>query len=209
MKRFWITLVAAGLLAIAAIGPAAAQDTVDVDLDEVDGSGVTGTATLSADNGQTTVSIEIEGGPEGGVHPVHIHDGTCEDLGGVAYPLDDIEDSMSETTVDVALEDLLAGEYAINIHLSADDMATWVACGNLPSAPAEEDDAAEEEDDATEADDEAATDDDEADDAEDVMPAAGSTGGINTETATMMLVLLGSAALGAGIMLRRRFAHQA
>ena len=39
------------------------------------------------------------------------------------------------TTVDLALADILAGEHAINYHASAEDMATYVACGALGGAP--------------------------------------------------------------------------
>ena len=35
------------------------------------------------------------------------------------------------TTVDATLEDLRSGGYAINIHQSAEDIGTYIACGNL------------------------------------------------------------------------------
>jgi hypothetical protein len=202
MKRLWLTLVAASLLAIAAVAPALAQDTITIDLEETEDSGVSGTATLTAENGTTNVVIELTGMEEDAVHPIHIHDGTCEDLGGVAYPLEDIVDGMSETTVDVSLDDLMTGEFAINAHLSADEMAVWINCGDIPAAPEEEDD--EEADDEEVVDDEA--DDEEVDDedAEDVVPAAGSTGGVGTDTAVMMIVLLAAVALGTGFVVRRR-----
>ena len=82
--------------------------------------------------------------------PAHIHAGTCATLGAVKYPLTDValapeatptamQPSMmhasevltSVTTVDVALSDLLAGTYAINIHESAQTMQTSVACGEI------------------------------------------------------------------------------
>jgi plastocyanin len=40
----------------------------------------------------------------------------------------------SVTTVDAALEDLRTGGYAINVHQSADDIGTYIACGNLSGA---------------------------------------------------------------------------
>jgi hypothetical protein len=86
-------------------------------------------------------------------HPAHIHDGTCDNLGGVAYPLNDVtlapaageatptaqqpmmahadEVLTSVTTVDVSLTDLLAGQYAINIHESADQIQNYIACGDI------------------------------------------------------------------------------
>src|SRR5699024_9707493 len=116
MRRIWISLVAVGLLVATALVPAMAQDadTVTVDLEEIEDSGFSGTAELTSDDGQTTVSIELSGGDDDTPHPAHIHDGTCENLGDVAYPLEDIENGESETTVDVALDELTSGEYAIN-----------------------------------------------------------------------------------------------
>lgn len=222
MKRFWISLVAAGLLAIAAIAPVSADEhSITIDLDEVDGSGVSGTATLTEEDGQTTVEIELDGTPEDGVHPVHIHAGTCDDLGDVVFPLEDVVEGSSSSTIDATLGDIMAAEHAINVHLSADELAVWVACGNLPVTD-EDDDAVEEDDDAVtddeddavedddavaDDDDAEATDDDEADDAEDIVPATGSTGGFGPE-ATMLLLTLGAGVtLGAGMLIRRRLLH--
>jgi hypothetical protein len=85
-------------------------------------------------------------------HPAHIHSGTCDNLGDVVYPLADValapaadaatppaqpmmahaeEVLTSVTTVDVALTDLLAGQYAINVHESADNIGTYIACGEI------------------------------------------------------------------------------
>lgn len=85
--------------------------------------------------------------------PAHIHDGSCATLGAVKYPLADValapvadanatpisqpammhadEILTSVTTVDVALSDLLAGTYAINIHESAQNIQNYVACGDI------------------------------------------------------------------------------
>lgn len=233
MKRIWISLIAAGLLAIAAIGPAAADEhSMTVNLDEVDGSGVSGTATLTETDGSTTVSIELEGTPEGGVHPVHIHAGTCDDLGDVVFPLEDVVEGMSESTVEAGISDILAAEHAINVHLSADEMNVYVACGNIEgeddgamdddAAADDEDDAAtddeddavaeddddamtDDEDDAAEGDDEAAAEeDDEADDAEDLVPATGGVAGFGAEAGMLLVTLAAGLTLGAGVLIRRR-----
>src|SRR5215212_6630685 len=93
--------------------------------------------------------------PAGGLahaHPAHIHLGTCSELDpNPAFPLTDVAPASNEsgaetdsaaaipversvTTVDAALEDLRTGGYAINIHQSADDIGTYIACGNLSGA---------------------------------------------------------------------------
>jgi plastocyanin len=90
--------------------------------------------------------------PAGGsahAHPAHIHLGTCSELDpNPAFPLTDVAPASNEsgaetdsaaaipversvTTVDASVEDLRTGGYAINIHQSADDIGTYIACGNL------------------------------------------------------------------------------
>lgn len=285
MRRIWVSLVAAGLLAIAAIAPAAAQDSITLDLEEVDDSGVAGNVRIVSEDGQAEVTILLTQGLEDeSEHPVHIHEGTCDDLGDVAYPLNDIVDGSSETTLDVDLADLRTGDFAVNAHMSADQMDVYIACADIPASVGgemdedEEDDAAEddatdedeaadegedgaeedegtddaeddattdegddeatddeEQDDAAEEDDqemteedEAAEDEDDADEAEEdeaedvtededeemdeaedeeeveaVAPATGSTGGIDSDSAAMMLLLVSAGGLGAGVLLRR------
>ena len=82
-------------------------------------------------------------------HPAHIHQGTCENLGDVVEPLDNIGTpeaasvsgassaipvQVSETEVDLSLDDILAGEHAINIHESEDNIQTYIACGDIGGA---------------------------------------------------------------------------
>lgn len=105
-------------------------DEVTVQLEEQNDSGVSGEATLTAEGeDQTKVELDIEGGEEGTPHPVHVHAGTCDELGAVEHPLADVEDGSSETTIDVGLEELQDGEFAINAHESAENIENYVACG--------------------------------------------------------------------------------
>jgi GrpB-like predicted nucleotidyltransferase (UPF0157 family) len=64
--------------------------------------------------------------------PAHIHVGTCPVPDAVKYPLKDIVDGKSTTTLDVSLAQLLTGGFAINAHLSAADIGKYVACGVIP-----------------------------------------------------------------------------
>ena len=94
------------------------------------------TATLTAvGENQTAVDIEYplaESGDEPR-HPAHIHVGGCEEeLGEIAYPLEDISGGSSQTSLDVALEELQDGDYAINVHKSAAEMDVHLACGEIP-----------------------------------------------------------------------------
>ena len=79
-------------------------------------------------------------------HPAHIHAGSCAELGEVVFPLSDVAlpvgDMMgaegghpveiSDTNLpDVALQTILDGAHAVNVHLSADEIGTYIACGNI------------------------------------------------------------------------------
>ena len=85
------------------------------------------------------------GSVSSGPYPAHIHSGSCDDLGGVEFPLEDatrpeggeegttpsLVVTTSTTTIEAALTDLLADPHALNVHMSADDMGTYVACGDV------------------------------------------------------------------------------
>lgn len=84
-----------------------------------------------------------EGGD--GPHPAHIHTGTCDELGEVVLPLTDVAmadgefagaDSFhsiksSHSVVDAPLEEIIGGGHAINVHLSAEEIGTYIACGDI------------------------------------------------------------------------------
>jgi len=105
-----------------------------------------------------------EGTPEAAAaaHPAHIHTGSCDTLGEVVFPLNDVaapghddrgeasteddttatpeagEDKVvaeSTTTVEVALDDILAAEHSVNVHESAENIANYIACGDVTGEP--------------------------------------------------------------------------
>lgn len=84
--------------------------------------------------------------------PAHIHDGTCDQLGDVIAPLTDltlaaggtganagttgdmtgaIPAEYSFTTVPLSIDQILAADHAINVHESAENIETYIACGDL------------------------------------------------------------------------------
>jgi plastocyanin len=68
--------------------------------------------------------------------PAHIHLATCTKIGGVKYPLTNIENGSSVTTLAVSIDDLLKDlPLAVNVHKSATAATVYVACGDIP-APA-------------------------------------------------------------------------
>ena len=108
-----------------------AQDSMTVKLEPKGGSGESGTAMLTkAGDKQTKVSISVSGGPAD-AQPTHIHKGTCATLDAKpAFPLSPVTGGKSETTVNASFDDLKKG-YAINGHKSAQDLKTYVFCGDI------------------------------------------------------------------------------
>lgn len=103
-----------------------------LDLQEQNDSGITGEVEFSpTSEGQVEVKIELDGS-EGGPHPAHIHEGSCADLDPQpAFPLEDVVDGRSETTVDVDIDELTAQEYAVNVHESPENADVYVACADV------------------------------------------------------------------------------
>jgi hypothetical protein len=103
-----------------------------LDLQEQNDSGITGEVEFSpTSEGDVEVEIEVDGS-DGGPHPAHIHEGTCDDLNpSPAFPLTDVVDGRSETTVDVDISELTAQEYAVNVHESAENASVYVACADV------------------------------------------------------------------------------
>lgn len=112
-------------------GEGMAMKAVTVELNTLNDSGVSGTATLTPMDNQTKVVINLTGAPEGGVHPAHIHEGTCASLEKPAYPLNDITNGASETVVDAGIKDIISADHAINVHKSSEEMSAYVTCGTI------------------------------------------------------------------------------
>lgn len=135
------TVVIVGLVIVIAAGCGSGSNSsgsgeVTVELAEQNGSGESGTATLTEDGDRTKVAIELESSPSATLgsspQPAHIHKGSCAKLDPMpAYGLTDVKDGMSTSTVDAKLDDLRDGAFAINVHKSAAEVQTYVACGDV------------------------------------------------------------------------------
>ena len=138
MKKLAVVLFAALLLV--AWGPGvpaqAAGKVVRVTLIDENGSGEDGAAQLTDQgDGTTKVGLIMLNAPDGAVQPADIHKGTCTNLGPTAvYSLENVVEAKSTSIVKVALDELLAEHYAINVYKSAADMDLNISCGNLPLA---------------------------------------------------------------------------
>ena len=110
-------------------------------LNSVAVNGISGTAKIiSYSDGSVELEIELQNTPAGGVHPAHIHANTAAEGGGILLSLTPVDgDTGKSTTKITALDDGTAIDYAglleidgyINVHLSATELATIVAQGDI------------------------------------------------------------------------------
>ena len=115
--------------------PAGQVETLSIILKEENGSGQTGSATLTAKGDQTEVVLSL---PSGNLETelVHIHAGSCgaDTLGGVEHGLTRFVDGsgFSVTTVDAPLSSLRTGDFAVNSHKKGEP-GVYTSCGNIPT----------------------------------------------------------------------------
>ena len=135
-NRYLALALALGLLGVLGpASPAAAQTgSVTVNLAAQNNSGLSGTATLTdLGGGRTRVDLKLSG-PDGD-YPAHVHMGTCANLNPAPqYPLANVRGGTSTTEINASLSSIQQSPHAINLHKSAQDLATYVACGDLAQA---------------------------------------------------------------------------
>ena len=102
---------------------------------------VSGTVTFSKRNDNTTlITIQLSGTSIGGSHPAHIHAGTAAEGGAISLDLTSVNGNTgkSETVVKtlndgspITYEQLISFDGYVNVHLSATDLATLIAQGDI------------------------------------------------------------------------------
>ena len=99
---------------------------------------VRGTAQWMRDgNTASTVTVAISNATPGGVHPWHIHVGHCGENGPIvgsaaAYsPLTVNDKGQASATAHLDMSLPVSGTYYVNVHASAANLGTIIACGNL------------------------------------------------------------------------------
>lgn len=128
MRRIALAL----LLVAAAACSTAPPRTERLELETLNGSGVTGTVTLT-EMSSTRTRVEIEVDPAGhDSMPAHIHPGSCAELvPQPTHPLENVVAGHSVTEVAASLDDLLRGGQALNLHRSNAEMDVYAACVDL------------------------------------------------------------------------------
>jgi hypothetical protein len=125
--RVFAALIALGLAASPAVR--ADSGTVVIKMEGTNGSGESGTATLTPNGSKTTVVIKLSGG-SAVEQPAHFHTGTCDHYEPrPLYGLNDVVKGQSTSTVNQPIDKLTEGNLIINVHKSYDDIATQVSCG--------------------------------------------------------------------------------
>ena len=126
---------ATGTPATPAVTPAPDAPRLELEFEELNDSGVSGTATLYESGDQTIVELSLEDTGEN--HPAHIHAGSCDDLQPEPeYPLQNVgAEGQSTSVVDATLADLIAGDFAIDLHLSPNELGTLIVCANIEGEP--------------------------------------------------------------------------
>jgi hypothetical protein len=91
---------------------------------------------------RSRAQVDIANAVPGGDHPWHVHQGQCGSNGPIVGPatsyrsLEVNGDGKATATADLPVAMPMSGQYYINVHASASNMATIIACGNLAPAMA-------------------------------------------------------------------------
>ena len=121
------------------IGPTG--ETKTYQLGSVADPSISGTATfIENSDASTTIKLQLTGTPDDGMHPAHIHFNTAAESGEIALTLGTVDgatgsSSITTSTLDddttITYDELLDFDGYINVHLSADDIETIVAQGDI------------------------------------------------------------------------------
>jgi len=119
-------------------------NSITYDLNEVSGSMVSGTAVFTERlSGDALLEITLSGTQMGNSHPSHIHVGSVDNPGAIAISLTPVNGATGRSVTNISMtdggdtfgfDDVMMFEGYINVHLSADDLATIVAQGNIGSS---------------------------------------------------------------------------
>ena len=115
-------------------GQTLASGFVFVDMADTAGAGVSGRALITdMGNGTSHVQVVLDGTPAGGNHPIHFHTGRCGAAGPVVIPMPNVDGDTGTTSarVDVPFSWIVGAPHALMVHLSPDEMATIVSCGDV------------------------------------------------------------------------------
>ena len=133
-RTLLVSLMLGLVSTVLAAAAATAQQPLTINLSTQNNSGISGTAVLTPMGNQTRVTLNLTGAP--GPHPAHIHVRQCPTPGAVVAPLTSVQANVSETTVNMSIDQIRAARHAVNVHKSPQEASVYVACGDIPLAAA-------------------------------------------------------------------------
>lgn len=92
-------------------------------------SNESGIVLFDGENGKTKVTIKTVNYLADVPQPAHIHGGTCEEPIEELFHIEDVLNGVSETTLDVSIEELVKKPFVVNVHKSYDEDYIYTACG--------------------------------------------------------------------------------
>lgn len=95
-----------------------------------DDPSVMGEATIIREGGLNMISVDLEGLPEAGEFDAHVHEGTCEEGGGVAVELEPVmalEDGTGTSMTQLEDEELPEDDWFIQVH---GEDGSPISCGD-------------------------------------------------------------------------------
>lgn len=90
--------------------------TSTVTLAALNNSGITGTAEITHSGDAVTIVLEMSGLNPGDYYPAHIHEGSCEQPGGVVAALKEVpaaSDGMGSSTTELSMSEMMGEEQAM------------------------------------------------------------------------------------------------
>jgi hypothetical protein len=126
-----VAAIAAVAVILVVLRPGATGPTRTISLQTLNASGVTGTVTFADVGGRTRVDVTVDPADNPDM-PAHIHPGSCDELTPQPkFPLENVRAGSSTTVVPASIDELFAGNLAVNIHKSNDDLGTYTACVDI------------------------------------------------------------------------------
>jgi hypothetical protein len=96
-----------------------------------------GSVALTPQGNQTVVVLNMAPNPagNGADELAHIHQGGCPGVGAVQYPLTNVVNGRSTTTVNASLSSIMDGSHSINVHrgTAAPESNIYTACVDIPA----------------------------------------------------------------------------
>ena len=108
------------------------ETTVVIHISPTGEDGQTGTARfISGDSSETLIQISISPAFSE-AQPIHLHSGTCDDIGPVLHGLQNVVKVDSVTLIGIPIEDISRNGALVNVHASYADSSNYTGCGEIP-----------------------------------------------------------------------------